>query len=185
MSSLIHSIHRSGRRYSLNEFGSNFGVTTQSLSATVANFSFETPIISGFQYSPTGSSWNINSASGLTVGNNTWLGTAVQDGNQACFMQGAAAEISQSLTLVPGLTYMLFFYGIQRPTFSGLTCSVKIDTDIITTVIPPSTTVWTQYSASFTTRNNTALLTFSGLNTLGGDRSLVLDNIRIKYPVYV
>ena len=185
MSGLIHSIHRTGRRYNVNEFASDLGVTTQSLSVTVTNFSFETPTTSTFIYNPTGSSWNMNSASGLTVGNNTWLATTVQDGNQACFLQGDVSEISQSLTLVPGLTYMLYFYGIQRPTFSGLTCSVKIDGAVIATVIPPSTTVWTQFSASFTTRNNSTVLTFSGKNTQGGDRSLVLDNVRIKYPVYV
>jgi RHS repeat-associated protein len=159
-----------------------------SSSLSVTNFGFEAPVIgnSSFQYAPTGGAWTFTAGAGVT-GNNSGFtgGLAAPQGSQAAFIQaGSASTISQLVSgFQSGTNYIITFASVQRSNCcnsGGQDFQVYLDSILLGT-FHPSTGGYADYSTpTFTTTAGTHVLKFVGLNSLGGDHTAFIDNVRIQ-----
>src|ERR1041385_7134879 len=160
----------------------------QSGGPTIGNPGFETPAIGAgnFQYGPAGNSWTFAGAgvsgngSGFTSGN-----PAAPEGGQVGFIQDTG-YISQSISGFQANTnYSVTFTSAQRGNCcndGGQDIQVLIDDVVIGTFHPTGTTYLDYSTTAFTTTAGTHTLKFYGLNSLGGDHTAFIDNIRIGVP---
>lgn len=159
-----------------------------SSSLSVTNFGFEAPVVgnNSFQYAPTGGAWTFTVGAGVT-GNNSGFtgGLAAPQGSQAAFIQaGSASTISQLVSgFQSGTTYIITFTAAQRSNCcnaGGQDFQVYLDSNLIGT-FHPSTGGYAEYSTpTFTTTTGAHLVKFVGLNSLGGDHTAFIDNVRIQ-----
>ena len=160
------------------------GVVGVGSSVTIANPGFETPAISGWQYSPSSASWSFSSA-GIDHNSGTWYATTGHEGVQAAFIQGAGS-ISQFITAGTAGLYAITFQAEGRAGTYGPE-GVIIQVDGVAVAAWPASAVsqsqWQNYqaTASLTAGNHT--LTFMGNNTLGGDKSVAIDNVQMFQPL--
>jgi RHS repeat-associated protein len=162
--------------------------TAGGTSVNVANFGFESPAVGAgsFQYAPTGGAWTFAAGGGLT-GNNSGFtgGLAAPEGSQAAFLQaGSASYISQSISgFQAGTNYIVTFAAAQRSNCcnaGGQDFQVYLDGALLGT-FHPSASGYADYSTpTFTTSAGTHVLKFVGLNSLGGDHTAFIDNVRIQ-----
>jgi hypothetical protein len=155
---------------------------------TMLNFGFEAPVQSagGFQYSPAGGSWSFVGGAGVSANSSaftSWNLPAPQ-GNQVAFLQGGSSSvISQTLSVFQANTpYVVTFAAAQRMNCcnaGGQDFQVYLDSGLLGTFRP--TMSYTDYStAPFTTTAGSHVLKFVGLDSLGGDNSALLDNVRLS-----
>lgn len=154
---------------------------------TVLNLGFETPVISNYQYNPTGGSWTFSSGGsnycGLVANGGGFNNPNAPEGVQAAFVQ-YYGTISQAIPgFTPGTTYKITFSAAQRPggnQHGGQSWNVKMDSTVIGSYNPgPGATSYTDYSAIFTATASTHTLAFVGTDLVGGDNTVFIDNVRI------
>jgi hypothetical protein len=157
----------------------------------VPNSGFETPYLgtgaSAYQYNPTGASWTFSGSSGV-AGNGsafTYYNPNAPEGTQVGFIQGGG-DISQSISGLPAGSYMVFFRAAQRANynsdFNHNDFQVLIDGNVVGTFLPTSTsyTIYTTTGFNLTVGSHT--LEFRGLDSIGGDNTVFLDQVTLLSP---
>ena len=175
--------------------GGNESANSWEISVTpgfVANFGFETPAISAYQYNPTGGAWTFTPLSGTSGSGITANGSGFTSGNtntpqgsQVGFLQGTGS-ISQAVSgLIAGATYQITFAAAQRNNIygaqTGQSWDVRLGGTVLASYSPPeSAQNYVDYSASFTAPvTGSSLLTFAGTDKNGGDNTIFIDNVRL------
>ena len=159
---------------------------------TVPNSGFETPVVGAgaFQYGPAGASWTFVGAgisgngSGFTLAN-----PAAPDGVQVAFLQmGASSSISQSLAgFQAGVSYTVTFKAAQRGSNNngGQDFDVYLDSTLLGTFRPASSSYSTLSTAAFTTTAGSHTLKFQGRDSSGGDNTALIDAVAVTGTVVV
>jgi hypothetical protein len=158
-------------------------------SAVIANPGFETPVISSYQYNPSGGSWAFtalsgNNGSGISANNSafTTANPTAPQGVQVAYLQGLSS-VSQSVGgFVPGAIYTMTFAAAQRnyQQNGGQTWNVTVDGTAAGSFAPPrSATNYVDYTASFTATAATHTLALAGTDVHGGDNTVLIDNVRL------
>jgi hypothetical protein len=149
----------------------------------VPNFGFETPVISGYQYNPSGGSWTFSGASpsgsGLVANGGGFGNFNAPQGVQAAFVQ-AAGTISQAISgFTPGINYTISFLAAQRLN-NAQSWNVTVNGVVIASFNPGSSaTTYVPYTATFTATTATQTVAFVGTNLQGGDNTVFIDNVQI------
>lgn len=152
------------------------------------NLGFETPMISNFQYVPSGASWTFSGASpsgsGIAADGSGFGNPSAPQGTQAAFIQ-EHGTFSQSLSgFIPGATYSLTVAAAERVE-SGVTntqaVNLMLDSKVIGSISPTGTNAATylNYTTNFTATATTHTLAFAGTDPAGGDNTIFLDNVTI------
>ena len=158
----------------------------------VANFGFEVPTTTSYQYNPSGGNWVFTAQSGSSGSGISANGSAFTSGNpnapqggQVAFLQGAGS-ISQTLMgLIAGAIYQVTFSAAQRNNIygqqKGQTWQLRLDGSAIGTYAPPETAQsFLDYSATFTASSASShTIAFVGTDANGGDNTVLLDNVRL------
>lgn len=154
----------------------------------ISNRGFELPALGagGYQYGPTNAGWNFGGGGGITANGSgfTYGNPGAPEGNQVAFLQGGGGStISQSISgFRSDVAYTITFAAAQRGNCCGAggqDFQVYLD-DFLLTTIRPSSTSYVDYSTpEFNTTAGTHVLKFAGLDSLGGDNSAFIDNVRI------
>lgn len=166
----------------------NFQVVagTTGTASRIPNYGFEIPAVgySAFQYGPTGGSWSFIGGSGVTGNGSGFTGAlaTAPEGNQAAFLQGNSI-ISQPVSgFAANRTYIITFAAAQRSNCcntGGQDFQVYVDNSLVGT-FHPATGGYAYYSTPvFTTTTGAHTLKFVGLNSLGGDHTAFIDNVRV------
>lgn len=170
------------------------GVSGNSLpvSATaeaIANFSFEVPKISNYDYTPTNAFWSFGTitgyGSGLIANGSGFSNPNAPEGVQAAFVQSNGI-ISQVFSgFIPGSNYTVSFYAAERPG-DAQTWNVTIDGSVIASYNPGSSaTSYANYAATFTATAAAETLAFVGTDLAGGDNTIFIDNVQIVQGTFV
>ncbi len=165
----------------------NNSATVSTLVNPVSDFSFESLALAAgsFQYNPTGSPWTFSGNAGIESNGSAWSAANAPDGTQAAFLQtgtsGAAGQISQTVTLNPGI-YSISFWAAQRPGYAVNPIQVQVDGQNVGSPISPTSTSWGQYqTVSFT-------ITSAGSHTIAlvsttpnnGDNDSFIDEVSLS-----
>ena len=162
------------------------GVLGAANPVTIANAGFETPTISGWSYTPTNAGWSfgVNTA-GIDHNSGTWYSTTTgHEGVQAAFIQGSGT-ISQTISVGSAGLYAITFQAEGRGGARGPEgIIVQVDGVAVGTWADSavSQSQWQNYQATVNLSAGSHTLTFVGNNTLGGDRSVAIDNVQMFQP---
>ena len=154
------------------------GVTGGGTAVSIANNSFESPTTLSYVYTPTNASWTFNANSGYA--RNTWFSTNPPAGSQAGFLQGSNAFISQAVSVsTPGVYAISFAAEGRGGTYGPQGVIVKVDGTAVAiwTASDVSQSAWKTYVTGVYLTAGTHKLEFDGNNTLGGDKSVSIDNV--------
>jgi hypothetical protein len=155
-----------------------------------SNMGFETPGVGpAGQYAsfgrPTGAAWTFAgyssgisaNGSGYTAGNPN-----APEGVQVAYLQGAGSSISQSIeAFQAGASYTVVFAAAQRGNYNhgGQDFQVFLDNTLLGAFTPAGTSYADLTTAAVTPGAGTHTLKFIGLDTVGGDNTAFIDNVRI------
>jgi hypothetical protein len=162
-------------------------VTVLAAQNGLINFSFETPTIGNYQYTPPGATWIFGgtpgNGSGIVANGSGFGNHTAPDGVQAAFVQGYGT-ISQTLSgFVPGTVYTISYSAADRGQYhNGESWNVLIDTNVIQ-ANAPALTSYRSYTNSFTATAATHTLSFVGTDLNTGDNTVFIDNVRISPPL--
>jgi hypothetical protein len=152
------------------------------------NLGFEIPVVSDYQYAPTGGYWAFTGASGngsgLIANGSGFSNPNAPEGVQAAFVQ-AHGTVSQVISgFIPGTNYTITFSAAQRPPGNqngGESWNVTIDGTTIKSFNPgAAATSYINYTASFTATTNAHTLAFVGTDIATGDNTVFIDNVRFS-----
>jgi hypothetical protein len=181
--------------------GGNESASSAEVSATpqapvvaslISNFGFETPVITTYQYNPSGAGWTFTASSGINGSGISANGSAFTSGNaaapqgsQVAFIQGKGSISQILLGLIAGAIYKVSFSAAQRNNIYGQqlgqTWQLQLDGTVAGNYAPPeSAQTYSNYTATFTTpAGSSHTLSFVGTDTNGGDNTVFLDNVQI------
>ena len=166
-----------GGSYDNEGFGAIWIFTATS--STFTNGSFETPVLpaGGYQYGPGGAGWTFGGGAGIQRNGSAWNGATAPDGQQTAFLQGANAQLGQTINLAAG-SYSLSFYAARRAyQGAGQPLQITVDGTPIGSPIAPADTSFARYtSASFTVTAGPHTLMFTSTNP-DGDNSSFIDAV--------
>ncbi len=174
-----------------NSYGGGTSIYSGTLrvgaAVTVDNPSFERPntLANGtFEYSPAGSGWNLHATTGIASNNSPWFAPAALDGLQGAYLQGdSGTGISQSVNVDTAGLYNVSFLAVGRSGGNGpngLVVQIDGSPALTLTGAQFSQANWQNYVTSavnLTAGSHT--IAFLGNNTLGGDKSTVIDKVQI------
>src|SRR5205807_10316414 len=143
-------------------------------SNTLANGSFETPVLAGgtYQYLPSGATWTFSGNAGIQRNGSAWGAPTAPEGQQTAFFQGVNAQIGQTINLAAG-SYSVSFDAARRA-YQGAAQPLQITVDGTTVGSPiaPADTNFALYtSASFTVSAGNHTLMFTSTNPNGDNSS--------------
>jgi len=152
------------------------------------NLGFEIPVVSDYQYAPTGGYWTFNGASGsgsgIIANGSGFSNPNAPEGVQAAFVQahGTVSQIISGFT--PGTNYTITFSAAQRPPGNqngGESWNVTIDGTSIKSFNPgAAATSYVDYTATFTATATAHTLAFVGTDLVTGDNTVFIDNVRFS-----
>jgi fibronectin type 3 domain-containing protein len=158
--------------------------------ATVGDFGFEAVSVgtgtAAYAYNPSGSAWTFAPASGSNgsgvAGNGsafTSLNPNAPQGTQVAFLQGTAT-ITQTLTVAGG-TYALEFAAAQRSTYNhgGQNFQIYIDSSLAGAFTPAGTDYRNLDTNAFAIISGSHTIRFVGLDSVGGDNTAFIDDVRL------
>ena len=171
----------------------NPGFENPSALATVINNS-------RFEYNPAGASWGFVgdpavTNSGITEGNGVWYYTHMSEGNHAAFLR-QNGQLSIPVTFPTSGVYRLLFRVAARVADWGNSFQWYSGHDFDVTLNGAQVTRLTTWKSEFETRAFvlptvkpgdplTQTLVFSGVNSAGGDRTSLIDDVRIcRMPTF-
>lgn len=136
-----------------------------------------------FAFNPTGDGWDFQGSAGVTGNGSgfTALNPNAPEASQVGFLQAGGSSISQTVSLAAG-TYTVGFSAAQRVQWQTTRqdFSVSVDGTSVGTFTPPSDGSYNAYTtASFTVATGTHTVTFTGLDTAGGDNTAFIDNVKL------
>ncbi|HEV7746081.1 MAG TPA: RHS repeat-associated core domain-containing protein [Pyrinomonadaceae bacterium] len=152
---------------------------------SVVNNGFEAPVVGGgnFQYGPTGGTSAFAGGTGVSGNGSAFTGAnpPAPAGLQVAFVQGGNTSIiSQSVSgFESGKSYSVQFKAAQRAGAGGQDFDVYLDTTLLGTFTPPSTSYTQMATAAFTTTAGAHTLKFVGRDTAGGDRTAFVDDVAL------
>jgi hypothetical protein len=160
-----------------------------SLGQSVANSSFETPLLSSdsFLYDPSGATWTfLNNAGIISAPGAGFFGPAAPDGNQYAFLQSAGnpGAFSQSITFsLPG-TYRLSYLVAGRSdngegAAGDLAYQVLLDSTVIANDATTTGQPFTIRSFDFVASSGSHIMTFEAASN-GADNTAFFDLIGIQ-----
>jgi hypothetical protein len=149
-------------------------------SSLLANGSFESPSVgSSYQYAPTGASWTFGRGTGISGNRSTFTNgnPNAPDGTQVAFLQGAGANLSQTVTLAAG-NYKISLKAAQRGGWQQGTqiVQIKMDGNAVGQYQPPSTNYSDYQTASFTATAGSHTISLIGVGS-GSDFTAFVDNV--------
>jgi len=176
-----------------NESANSFEVSaTPEDTGHVLNFGFEVPILSSYQYNPSGGTWVFTAQSGANGSGISANGSDFTSGNpnapqggQVAFLQGLGTISQTVVGLIAGAIYQITFSAAQRNNIYGgqvgQTWQLRLDGTTIGTYAPPeSAQSYVDYPATFTApASSSHTIAFVGTDANGGDNTVFLDNVRI------
>ena len=156
--------------------------------ATNYNLSFESPVVSGYQTSPSGATWTFSGSAGESQNGSAFTsGSIAPDGNQAAFLQ-SGGSIAQSIPFTGG-TYIFNFRGAVRSSYGVEQAIVNFlvdgNTNMTYTTLPSNAggAAYVNYASTpVYLTNGTHTITFTCLSNPSynsGDNSALIDDIRI------
>ncbi len=149
----------------------------------VPNYSFETPSIGAgnYQYNPTGGSWTFAGNSGIAANGSPFNNANAPDGGQVAFIQ-ITGSISQSIDFPVDGTYVLNFQSAFRNAQNGVNdFMVQVDGNTVGTFTPTTFASYLPYSTNpFFVSAGSHTIQFTGIDSLGGDRTSFVDNVSIS-----
>jgi len=155
-------------------------------SVVIPNSGFEAPALGtgNFQYSPTGGSWTFG-GTGISANGSTFTSgnPGAPQGGQVAFIQMGSNDVfSQALSgFQAGMSYTVSFSAAQRGNSSngGQDFDVYLDTTLLGTFRPTSTSYAAMSTSAFTTTAGTHTLKFVGRDSAGGDNTAFIDAVQI------
>src|ERR1035437_7309452 len=149
---------------------------------SVPNFGFETPVISGYRYNPSGGSCTFSGStgngSGLIGNGSAFLNPNAPQGVQAAFVQ-EHGTISQAISgFTPGTPYMISFFAAERPG-NDQSWNLTVNDAVIASFDPGSANNYVKYTATFMATAATQTVAFVGTDLAGGDNTIFIDNVQI------
>ena len=149
----------------------------------VANPGFETPVVAGAVYNPTGASWVFSGFSGIGHGVNAggFGNTAPPEGQQFAVLQafnGGQSSFTQTITLAAG-QYSLSFLDENRSGYGQSSFFVTLGGLIIGGDSPSNGSFSTFYNV-FQTAGGTLALTFTSSTGSSTDTTSFIDNVQIS-----
>jgi RHS repeat-associated protein len=151
----------------------------------VGNSGFEAPVVGGgnFQYGPTGGSWTFAGGTGVSGNGSAFTGgnPGAPAGVQVGFIQvGNTSVMSQTVSgFESGKSYSVQFKAAQRAGAGGQDFDVYLDSTLLGTFTPPSTSYTQMATAAFTTTAGAHTLKLVGRDTAGGDRTAFVDDVAV------
>lgn len=143
--------------------------------ADIGNPSFESPVISGFQYRPTDPSWIFTGGAGIQHNGSEFQAPNAPDGVQGAFLQNVSS-VTQQISLDSG-TFQVKFQVARRGT-NTQTVKVYLDSGEIGS-ITPSSAIYSEFiSNGITVPAGSYQLKIAGTVTTG-DNTAFVDNIRV------
>jgi len=149
---------------------------------SISDGSFEVPGLAAntFQYAPNDSSWQFSAAAGVSSNGSTLTASNpnAPDGSQVAFIQGNGS-MSQSVNLAAG-SYSLSFQAAQCAASAQtnyLELQVLVDGAQVDLVTPASTQYGLYQTPNFTVTAGTHTVQFIGVNPLGGDNTVFVDEV--------
>jgi hypothetical protein len=169
--------YKSGMSYSYEASGN---YTFQN---ALANTGFESPNVgSGYGayiYNPTNAGWTFTGLCGVTGNGSAFTNpTNAPEGIQVAFLQCAGSSISQQIGFTPG-SYIITFQASQRNS-AYQDFQVLVDGAVVGTFTPTYGSYQTYSTSPFTVTLGGHTITFLGLDTAGGDRTALIDNVQIR-----
>ena len=156
---------------------------------SISNLGFETPAVgaagqfASFQYNPSGAAWAFTGQSGITANGSGFTSNNpnAPEGVQAAFLQ-SNGSFSQAIDgFQAGVSYSFVFAAAQRGNYSVVQdFLVFLDNTPLGTFKPASTSYADLTTAAVTPGAGSHTLTFTGLNSAGGDNCALIDNVRIN-----
>jgi hypothetical protein len=142
--------------------------------------------VSNYKYNPSGSPWTFLGSAGITA-NYSGLSAGSQgapEGTQVAFLQ-KTGSFSQSVSNWAAGSYVLTFnaaqrsYGTSRQDFQ-----VLIDGVVVGSFTPSDSAYQSFSTAVFNVTAGSHTITFRGLNSAGGDNTVLIDQVALqsKYP---
>jgi hypothetical protein len=149
----------------------------------LADSGFESPGLNygAFQYAPTTSAWKFAGTAGIAADGSAFVagnGPAAQ-GGQVAFLQ-QTGSFSQTVTFAAG-TYDISFFAAQRRNVpSAQTFRVLVNGQVVGIFNGLSATQYVSLvTDTFTLTAGNHTITFQGTNLIGGDNTVLLDQITI------
>jgi YD repeat-containing protein len=155
--------------------------------ATVADPSFETPVVNGYAYSPPATGLSFAGGGGIARCGGAFGFTPAPDGDQVGFLQSNAAgtsAISQAVSgLVVGQQYRVRFKLAGRPGYSAASVAVSFAGTPLnsgTASFTPTSTAFVEYiGGTFVAAATSGTLTFAG-GAAPDDRASALDTVIVE-----
>jgi RHS repeat-associated protein len=149
--------------------------------ATAANGSFEQPAVGAgnFQPTPAGATWAFAGTSGIAANNSPFTGTqAAPTGTQVLYLQMTGAA-SQTIAGWQAGSYVISMKAAKRANYGVNDFRVLVDGQPVATFASTSTTYEPFVTVPFTVSAGTHTISLAGLNTVGGDNTVFIDDVQI------
>lgn len=139
--------------------------------------SFEVPMVNGYQYSPTGSSWTFSASSVIQANGSAWGALNAPDGKQTAVLQNTGA-ISQTITLAAG-SYRIGFKAARRDN-QIQPVKVSVDGTQIGSLISPASAAFEAYTSGvYTVAAGEHTVRLEGTDGTD-DKSTFIDDVQIN-----
>jgi hypothetical protein len=146
----------------------------------IADPGFESPSVATYSYGPiiSGSSWTFGGDAGIEHNGSAFGAANAPQGTQAAFLQRDGGCVSRAVSGWPAGTHSVTMQVAQRGgSLGGQTLQVFIDSTLVGTVTPPSTS-WTSYTSGTTTLTaGTHLIRICG-TAPSGDHTAFIDEVQ-------
>ncbi|HPU15931.1 MAG TPA: PEPxxWA-CTERM sorting domain-containing protein [Polymorphobacter sp.] len=159
-------------------------IAVSASAVTVANASFEAPVLgSGFAYNPVVAGNVFNASSGIQGNGSAWGFVAAPDGVQTAFLQSYSTSFGSVAMDVTGLqngaSYTLTFSIADRPGYGDNPLTVRFNAINLGTYAATSTLWATHTTGTFVATGTTATLLFEASGNTGYDAGIGLDAVSI------
>jgi len=142
---------------------------------------FETPALaSGYKMNPTPSAWTfVGGGAGIQKNGSAFGAVTAPEGTQTALFQGGGTEVNQTFTFTEGY-FAISMKAAQRGT-QKQNFEIYID-NVLVGKVTPSTSAWEYYASNtFSATAGPHKLAIKGMNSLGGDNSGFIDDVKLEY----
>ena len=126
--------------------------------------------------------WTVSEHGGLAKPNGTWMANGLGVGNWAVFLQsntGFSSSAYQDVTIPAAGTYRLKFNWTSRPSYAGLTMSVKLGDETLDTFTTSATVLMHWQKDVYVPSAGTYRLMFA-TTTASADRAICVDAVSLR-----
>jgi len=146
------------------------------------NVGFSAPAVDGWSVGSMGTAWTLSGGGAISTNGSLYTNgnPAAPEGTQVGLIQTIGA-ISQSVSgFRIGAAYVLTVSAAGRTNYGYNDLAVQLGNLTVATFTPNSAS-YSDYTVRFIATATTQTLTFSGLDSGGGDRTTFIDNIRLNF----